>query len=78
MSKFLLLLLTISPIAIKAFGQGTDALADSTIKFAEQKLSYLNEQFASVASNVWDVQTSDREIIAAARTWFHAQDRMHQ
>ncbi len=43
--------------------------------------SYLNEQFPSVASNVWDVQTSDhptdREIIAAARTWFHAQDRMH-
>jgi stalled ribosome rescue protein Dom34 len=42
---------------------------------------YLDEHFPDVAHRVWDVRPSDHptdgQIVAAARTWFRTQDRMH-
>jgi len=44
--------------------------------------TYLDEHFPEIAAKVWDVQPADhptdREMVAAARSWFHAQDRMHR
>jgi len=43
--------------------------------------AYLDEHFPDVAHRVWDVRTSDHptdtQIVAEARAWFHALDRMH-
>lgn len=43
--------------------------------------AYIDERHPEIARNVWDVQASDhptdRELVASARSWFHAQDRMH-
>lgn len=42
---------------------------------------YLDENFPAVAQRVWEVRTSDHptdaQIVAEARSWFRAQDRMH-
>lgn len=42
---------------------------------------YLDEHFPDIAHRVWDVRTSDHpsdaQIVAEARSWFRAQDRMH-
>lgn len=42
--------------------------------------AFLEEHYAAIAANIWDVQSSDHpsdaQLIASARTWFHAQDRM--
>jgi len=42
---------------------------------------YLDAHNPDIAKNVWDVQASDHptdaQVVAAARSWFHAQDRMH-
>ena len=42
--------------------------------------AFLEEHYAAIAANIWDVQPSDHpsdaQLIASARTWFHAQDRM--
>ena len=43
--------------------------------------SYLDEHFPELAHRVWDVRASDHptdaQIVAEARLWFRAQDRMH-
>ncbi|MDR3475469.1 MAG: translational machinery protein [Devosia sp.] len=43
--------------------------------------SYLNEHLPDVAKNVWGVEAmdhpSDGQLVAAARTYFKAADRMH-
>ena len=43
--------------------------------------SYLDEHRPEIGKNVWDVQPSDHptgaQLVATARSWFHAQDRMH-
>jgi hypothetical protein len=42
---------------------------------------YLDEHFPEIAHRVWDVRPSDHptdaQIVAEARSWFRAQDRMH-
>jgi stalled ribosome rescue protein Dom34 len=42
---------------------------------------YLDAHNPDIAKNVWDVQASDHpsdaQVVAAARNWFHAQDKMH-
>ena len=43
--------------------------------------TYLDERHPEIGRNVWNVQASDHptdgELVASARSWFHAQDRMH-
>ncbi len=43
--------------------------------------SWLDKHNPDIAKNVWDVQSSDHptdaQVVAAARSWFHAQDKMH-
>lgn len=42
--------------------------------------TYLDDHHPEVAKYVWDVQASDHpsdaQLVASARSWFHAQDRM--
>lgn len=43
--------------------------------------TYLDEHHPEIGRHVWDVQPSDHptdaQVIASARSWFRAQDRMH-